>query len=242
MYGIDFNKEIHAFQFSISNVLNKDIEKNVPDIWERIKLFKYLKNKGFRVSIRIQPFIPNITTIEIIELFKEADHFTIEGLKLIPQDKELINKILLSTDLNINYFENVGLYNLKRDFRDEYYAPFIEIFKKYKKSFSIADNDWHNESTDSCCCGDVVSFKTTTFNDTALFKKYGLRYKISDIKNEIPEYLKPCLVKYLFASNRQDGFNTIEEYFDIKFKNKTSPSSTIKNKYYEEQKKQLKLF
>ena len=52
------NPDLHTFQMSVSNVFNHSIEPNIPKIEQRLRLYKELKQKGFRVGIRIQPFIP----------------------------------------------------------------------------------------------------------------------------------------------------------------------------------------
>lgn len=59
LYNCNINPELHTFQLSVTNVENrKDIEPNVPDIEKRFDLYKNLKRNGFKVGIRIQPFIP----------------------------------------------------------------------------------------------------------------------------------------------------------------------------------------
>lgn len=54
----------------------------------RYRFYRELKDKGCKVGIRIQPFIPNKSTLDIIEMFKDADNITIEGLKMVPQNEE----------------------------------------------------------------------------------------------------------------------------------------------------------
>ena len=84
-YNSNINPGFHTFQLSVTNVNNRtDIEPNVTPIEERYKFYKSLKERGFKVGIRIQPFIPQISTLDIIETFKDADHFTIEGVKACP--------------------------------------------------------------------------------------------------------------------------------------------------------------
>lgn len=70
------NPELHTFQLSVTNVNDlKDIEPCVPSIDKRYEFYKKLKERGFKVSIRIQPFIPDISTIDILDKFKDADNF-----------------------------------------------------------------------------------------------------------------------------------------------------------------------
>jgi hypothetical protein len=91
-YDVDIRQDLHSFQLSITNLENrKDIEPNVPDIERRYKFFRSLKDRGFKVGIRIQPFIPGVSSSWIIDKFKDADYFSIEGLKLIPNNQEQID-------------------------------------------------------------------------------------------------------------------------------------------------------
>ncbi|WP_405314974.1 hypothetical protein, partial [Faecalibacillus faecis] len=56
-YNVPLTPELHTFQLSISNMVGY-LEDNVPPIQERIRFFDQLKNEGYKVGIRIQPFIP----------------------------------------------------------------------------------------------------------------------------------------------------------------------------------------
>ena len=95
VYDCNINPQLHTFQLSITNIENrKDIEPNVSGIESRYKFYKLLKDKGYSVGIRIQPFIPGVTSDKIIDMFFDADNFTIEGLKLVPQNKEHKNYLL----------------------------------------------------------------------------------------------------------------------------------------------------
>ena len=174
LYNANINPILHTFQFSITNLKNRtDIEPNIASIDNRIHLFNELKRDGFKVGIRVQPFIPNITTTDIIDTFHNADYFTIEGLKLVPQNKEQKEYLLKLLKLNRTDFKQMGLLNLKPEIRLKLYKDFIDKLNKYKIPFSIADNDLHYISSGKCCCGDPLIHKSTNFNNTALLKKYG---------------------------------------------------------------------
>jgi len=225
VYNTNINPELHTFQLSITNLKNlKTIEPNVPEINKRIELFKQLKKDGFKVGIRIQPFIPNITELEIIDIFHDADHFTIEGLKLVPQNKEHKENLITSLKLNRKDFIQMGLLNLKPEIRIKLYEPFINKLKDYKISYSIADNDLHHLSTSNCCCGDSLVQKSTSFNNTYLLKNYGLNYTKENLMDNLNQY-KNCKVNHLFTSNRQEGCKTIEEFYHKRFDRKSSPFS-----------------
>lgn len=202
VYGADIRPDLHSFQLSITNVDNRlDVEPNVPKIENRIQFFNDLKSKGFKVGIRIQPFIPNITTLDIIEKFKDADWFTIEGIKLVPQNKEHKEEMLNILNLNKGDFTQKGLLNLKPEIRLEYYKEFIDKLEQYNIPYSIADNDLHYISKGNCCCGDTLVKKSTKFNNTYLLKNFGKEYKIEDVMNNIQEY-GDCKACQLFTSNR----------------------------------------
>lgn len=224
VYNCVLDNNLHTFQLSVSNVNDrKDIEPNVPNISNRLKFFKELKSKGFKVGIRIQPFIPNITTTNIIEMFKDADYFTIEGLKLVPQNEEMKQYLLKLTGLSKDNFKQMGLLNLKPEIREKLYKPFIEKLQSYNIPFSIADNDMHYISSGKCCCGDVLTNKTTDFNNTALIHNYG-DYSIHDVCDCLQPY-NNCICNQLFTSNRQEGCKTVEDFYIKRFDRKSSPFS-----------------
>lgn len=238
VYDCDINPELHTFQLSITNIYNvKDIEPNVPDIESRYKFYKELKNKGFKVGIRIQPFLPNITDLKLVEIFKDADNFTIEGIKIVPQNKEHKEYILNVLNLDKNDFTQMGLLNLKPSIRLEMYKPFIEYFNKNNIPFSIADNDLHYIGTNKCCCGDRLVSKSTDFNNTAMIKKYGNNYNIDNIYIEL-DTCKNCKCNHLFTSNRQEGCTTVKEFYDKRFDRKSSPFSP-KFQYYEKSEQRI---
>jgi len=226
-YDADIRPELHSFQLSISNVDNlRNIEPNVPTIEKRYEFYRKLKNKGFKVGIRIQPFIPNISTLKIVEMFKDADHFTLEGIKIVPQNKECKDFILNELNLKPEDFTQMGLLNLKPEIRKKMYEPFIKYFEENNISYSIADNDLRFLGNNVCCCGDILVNKSTEFNSTAMIKKYGINYTKEDIDRcLLCSGIKDCKCNYLFTSNRQEGCKTVQEFYDKRFYRKTSPFS-----------------
>lgn len=226
-YDCDIRPDLHTFQLSVTNIDNRrDIEPNIPDINERYSFYKSLKNRGFKVGIRIQPFIPSISTLDIVELFKDADHFTIEGLKLVPQNKEHKEYMLQLTGLNSEDFTQMGLLNLKPEIRLKLYQPFIERLNKYGLSYSIADNDLHYLGTSKCCCGDALIHKSTDFNNTSMIYTYGINYTKEQIDKELVGCnVQNCKCNQLFTSNRQEGCVTVQEFYNKRFDRKSSPFS-----------------
>lgn len=226
-YDADIDPRLHTFQLSITNVDDmKNIEPNVPSIQSRYKFYRYLKDRGFKVGIRIQPFIPNVSTLKIVEMFKDADNFTIEGIKLVPQNKEHKDYILRQLGLDKDNFTQMGLLNLKPEIRLKLYEPFIDFFRKNDIPFSIADNDLHWLGTNKCCCGDRLVDKSTSFNNTTMIKKYGDNYTIDDLFEELQQNgCANCVCNNLFTSNRQEGCKTVYEFYKKRFYRKSSPFS-----------------
>ena len=109
VYETNLERDLHSFQLSVSNINNRhDIEPNVPDISRRLDLFKQLKRDGFKVGIRIQPFIPDVSNFEIVKMFEDADHFTLEGIKIVPQNQEQKDFICNVLGLKLGDFTQMG--------------------------------------------------------------------------------------------------------------------------------------
>lgn len=225
VYDCDINPKLHTFQLSITNIYNrKDLEPNVPNIESRYNFYRQLKDKGFKVGIRIQPFLPGITDLKLVEMFKDSDNFTLESIKIVPQNKEHKEYILEKLGLKKEDFTQMGLLNLKPSIRLDMYAPFIQYFKEHNIPFSIADNDLHYIGTNKCCCGDNLVYNSTDFNNTAMIYNYGINYNKQQLDKELECY-KNCKCNHLFTSNRQEGCVTVGEFYDKRFDRKSSPFS-----------------
>lgn len=189
VHGANIRPDLHAFQLSVTNLANrKDIEPNVPDIDTRLKFYKELKQEGFKVGIRMQPFIPDVTSLEIVKAFEGCDHFILECLKLDPTNRAELD--FAFNELNINpdaMISKGGRLYLNPATRMDLYAPFIEYFKQHGISYSVADNDLRENSTDMCCCGDALIKKSTQLDPTALIKKYGRQWQRSDVQRRLEE-------------------------------------------------------
>lgn len=231
IYGMNANPNLHTFQFSVTNVDNRrDIEPNVPDIARRKDLFSYLKRNGFNVGIHIQPFIPSISTIDILKEFADADHVTIEGLKIVPQNDEqkaFVEHLLSNANLDVkSAFTQMGLLNLKPEIRYELYKPFIEYMESKGMSYSIADNDMRWIGNNNCCCGDKLVKHYTRFNVTTMQRLYGGHYTLNDVLHEIDnDKCSMCRCNDLFTSNRTEGCVYIREFYQRRFGRKESPFS-----------------
>ena len=225
LYDCNPDPELHTFQFSVSNVDNRrDIEPNVPSIESRYKLFRDLKDRGFKVGIRMQPLIPGISDLRILEMFQDADHFNMECIKVTPQNPVSKEFVFDYLGFNPSDFSQIGLLKMKPEIRMSFYQPFIDYFEEHGMSYSIADGDIHYVGNNSCCCGDKLVKKSTTFNNTAMIKSCGMDYT----KEQLDEQLIPvksCKCNQLFTSNRQEGCITVQDFYDKRFYRKSSPFS-----------------
>ena len=231
VYDANILPQYHTFQMSVTGA-GKFIEPNVPDLEKRVRFFNELKRDGFRVGIRIQPFIPNISTLEIVKTFENADNFTLEGIKVVPQSEQSRELVYRELHLDPNDFVQMGLLNLKPMIRLKLYEPFIEYFESHKIPYSIADNDLHYLGTNNCCCGDRLISKSSGIDNTALLKKYGKDYTLQMVNDELNRLgCVDCICNHLFTSNRQEGCKTVSEFYRMRFRRDSSPFSP-KFQYY----------
>ena len=226
-YGADLRPDLHTVQLSVSNIYDRtDIEPNVPPIARRLALFQALKLEGFRVGIRIQPFIPGITDLDIVKLFAGADHYQLEGIKFVQQNRESAERILRLTGLRREDFTCLGLMHLKPEVRWAQYQPFIAYFEANGLSYSLADNDFHAFGNNVCCCGDALVHRATPYNTTALAHKYGPNYQLKDALRELhASGHDGCDCTCCHASNRAKGFRTVAESFCVHYGCSRSPMS-----------------
>ena len=227
IYDANIRPDLHTFQLSFSNAFdNKALEPNVPNFEKRYQLYKDLKKDGFRVGIRLQPFIPGITTLDLVKMFADADNFSLEGIKMVPQNADHRENVLRLTGLHGNDFKQMGLLNLLPEIREKMYEPFIAYFEEHNIPFSIADNDMHHIGTNRCCCGDRLITKSTDFNSTAMCKAYGKNYTKQQLDCELNSCgISGCKCNQVFTSNRLEGCTTVQEFYDKRFARKTSPFS-----------------
>jgi hypothetical protein len=208
----------------VSNVHNrKDIEPEVPEIEKRLQFFRDLKKEGFRVGIRIQPFIPGVSDLDIVKMFEGADHFIIEGLKVIPQEGEQKDYCFGELGMKPGLFTQMGLLNMLPDYRLELYQPLIDYMEAKGISYSVSDNDMRRIGNNRCCCGDKLVAKTPGFDVTALIYDEG-HWTLNKILEKCGEY-GDCVAKDLFTSNRTEGCTTVRDFYCMRFKRQSSPMS-----------------
>ena len=160
-------------------------------------------------------------------MFEDADHFSLEGLKMVPQNREQKLFVIETLGIDEMKFVQMGLMNLKPELRMQMYRPFIEYFEQHGISYSLADNDLHHLGNNLCCCGDKLCKNATRFNTTAMSHIYGKGYDKSSLYNELGgANVSNCKCNYLFASNRQEGIaKTVSDFFEKRFDRKSSPFS-----------------
>ena len=243
-YQTNIKPDLHSFQLSVTNINNnKQLEPNIPTIEQRLKFFYQLKQKGFKVGIRIQPFIPGISDLKILETFKDADHFTLEGIKIVANNMEQREIILNLTKLKIENFKNQGLLNLRPEIRVQEYKPIIQWLQENHKSYSIADNDLHYLGNNSCCCGDELTFyKNTPFNTTAMSHKNNTiqtSWTLEQVLTQVEkQHLENVNCKQVFFSGSQGDCITIKDFYQTKFDIK---QSTFSPKFFYLEKEALNL-
>ena len=227
-YGADIRPDLHAIQLSITNANDgRDIEPNVPSIQQRLEFFYRLKKNGFRVAIRIQPFIPGVSGLDIVQMFDGADHYIIEGLKL-PMQKAACGREI-AEKLGLNYdsdFVAKGMKMLAPELRLALYAPLIKYFEEHGLSYSISDNDLRYIGNNNCCCGDVIVRKPVEFNTTYFVKKYGVDFSREQFNSELCKLpCTQCTCSKIRASNRTKKGETFEQLANRVFDSPMSPMS-----------------
>lgn len=228
VYQTNIRPDLHAFQLSVTSTRETtDWEPGVPPFSKRKAFFDNLKADGFKVGIRIQPFIPAVSGIEILETFKNADHFIIEGLKIVPQNEEQRDTLCRMFGLLDVMLTQKGLLTLKPELRYRLYRPVVDWLEQHKVSYSISDNDMRWLGNNVCCCGDALTMGGSTgFDVTAMQKKYGGVYYLRDVLAEVEKFgCSHCKCSDLFTSNRTNGCHTVAEFYKERFKKASSPFS-----------------
>lgn len=207
--------EIHAFQISImaydDDFLRK-YETNTPSIKERHSFIKQLKDKGFWVSVRLQPLISLDQAEKVVTAFSPiVDYITVEHLK-IPLDNRQVRE-LFADKLNSDYIK--PRYSRHYEVKSSVKLRNILRLKEISKCpIGVGDNDLHEYSDSNCCCG------VDTINDN--FNGW-LKYNYTCwLKGQIPEdtFIPTCSVSSCFNSNtRSKKFNDFKSYVDEYIKN-----------------------
>lgn len=208
-YNVDVSPDNHVFQLSITNHYNdKFLEPNVPSFERKVDFYKQLKDEGFKVGIRFEPFIPNITDMrKCLSYFDDVDHVHISRLRLLPQidNKNLLNYIRCSKE----DFSTRGLTSLKGDVWYSYVKPTLDFLDE--NGYSYSTSFIHIGNCDFLG-GNSLNLNTIPFDTFHLKEKYGSNWTMNDGLNEMGEY-KDCNCYNLFTSNRRNGCKTVEEFY-----------------------------
>lgn len=203
------NPNIHTFSLSIMGYSDSYIriwEKNTPSAIDRINFAKKLKEKGFWVSIRIQPIIDMEEVIQLIKATEDyVDFFTVEHLKL-PLDnkaqmKDLCSRLgkpipVVPKGREYEFDPKIKLENINR------------IKNSTKVKIGCGDNDLHVLSESLNCCGiDTMphSFKNWLKYNSMYIKMTGDRSQWKPESNCNQCLNGACVIK---------GFSKYEQYVD----------------------------
>lgn len=146
---------IHTFSISLigySDEYIRKFEKRTPLSSERIKFVKELHDRGFWVSIRIQPIIDmNEVLLLIKNTEKYVDYYTVEHLKLPVDNRDLFNELLPMVK---QYRMNLQARGREFEFDSRIKVENIHRIKSFTKvPIGCGDNELHIMSDSLNCCG-----------------------------------------------------------------------------------------
>lgn len=217
-HDVPVNPENHSFQLSITNHYNdKFLEPDVPAFNRRVKFYEQLKDEGFSVGLRFEPFLPNVTdVIKILDYFDEPDVVHISKLNLSPQQNN--DKLLKYLHLKKDDLICRGTYYLKPEILyHQYLEKVFDYLEEHGYNYSARNAYIGNQK---CCCGDQLIRKTNTFNPYYLYHEYGEKWKLDTAINEMGN-LKDCDCRFVFTSNRWYNNITVEDFYTSRWKRKT---------------------
>ena len=194
------NPKLHAFQVSLIGIDNewvKKYEPNTPSPQERLAFMKELHERGFWVSMRVQPLI-DIEQAEKVCLVAQnyVDYITIEHLKVATNNTYQMQ--LFNVDKSNPYYyhpKSSRHFVVKSDIKEKNIKRIMSKVTKCK--IGVGDNDLHHLSQSMCCCGiDTIG---GLFDN---YLKYNLTYFVTGkVSKEEKEGL------YVPKSNCSSCFN-----------------------------------
>ena len=209
-YDVPVNPEYHSFQFSVTNHYNDSfLEPNVPEFSKRVKFYNKLKDEGFKVGLRFEPFIPNVTdVIKCLDYFDDPDVVHINKLALLPQRDN--SHIIDYIGCNRKDFITNGKTYMKLDVMYTYYLKeVLDYLEEHGYKYSTRAACFGNQE---CCCGDELVHKCNTHDPVHLWRKYGEHYTLEQALHEMGDY-KSCNMRNLFTSNRRGNCHTCEDFY-----------------------------
>ena len=182
------NPKLHAFQVSLMGYDDDFVaqyETNTPSATERMNFVKQLHEKGFWVSIRIQPCVDIEQAEKLVkEMSPYCSYITVEHLKIDASNSYIAG--LFRKELDSGDYRRIStmLFELNRDVK----IRNIKRLKKISKCpIGCGDNDLHFMSDSDCCCG--VDTMPEPFNN---WIKYNLTYFSHHKDEDKNEIWAPC--------------------------------------------------
>ena len=223
-YWSVLDPKIHAFQISLCGYTDDFIRKyesNTPSAKERINFIKQLHDRGFWVSIRIQPLIDIDEALKVVEATNHTvDFITVEHIK-IPTDNYEVRALF--EDVKEKYPFTKPKKSRHWEMTSEHKLKNIEKIREVAYSpIGCADNDLHRYSDSRCCCG--IDFVNENFQN---YLKYNTCYfytgeeqgeEVDKSSIWIPQ--NSCR-KCMNGDYRVEGLYFINEYVDKYIKETT---------------------
>ena len=210
MYWEILDPKIHTFSLSILGYSDEYVrtwESATPLATERIAFAKELKERGFWVSIRIQPIILMEEVEKLIKASENyVDYYTVEHLKL-PVDNADVCKRLLQKMYGVK--TQLVAKGREYEFDSVTKRKNIEYIKSITNvKIGCGDNDLHVLSDSLNCCGiDTMpkAFKNWLKYNSMYIKMTGDRTQWSPSENCNSCFNGDCVIK---------GFTTMSQYVD----------------------------
>lgn len=213
MYWHILDPKIHTFSISLIGMDDDYIrtwEKNTPLADERLRFIRELKERGFWVSIRIQPVIDMNQVIRLIEASRDTvDYYTVEHLKVALDNKFLADSIIKKlADMHLN--TTLVAKGREWEFDSRTKLANIARIKEAAQGVKVGcgDNDLHILSDSKNCCGiDTMpkAFKNWLKYNSMYIKMTGDRSQWSPSANCNECWNGDCVIK---------GFTTMKQYVD----------------------------
>lgn len=212
MYYELLDPSIHTFSISLIGLSDDYIrtwESRTPLAQERIAFIRALKERGFWVSIRIQPIIDINEVLKLIRATDDiVDYYTIEHLKIPTDNKEvsqLILKKLGELKLNIRLVAKGREYEFDSAVKRQ---NILVIQELANTPVGCGDNEFHVLSESLNCCGvDLMppAFKNWMKYNTMYINMTGDRGQWSPENNCNACFVSHCIKK---------GFTKMKQYVD----------------------------
>lgn len=178
---------------------------------QRIKFIKKLKDRGYWVSVRIQPLISLDEAKQVVQnLSYIVDYITVEHLKIATNDKDFRNLFFNCSDYDIKDYICTGKnYELREEIK---IYNINELQNISQCPIGVGDNDLHHLSQSLNCCG--VDTMPVAFNE---WIKYNTMY--INKTNDLSQWFPKCNCSSCFNSDcRKQGYD-FKDYVDDYIKN-----------------------